>query len=223
VLLLVGAAGLLLVGGGVAALVLSGGGPSTPAARRTRRPVVTVPTPVTTSPGPTTVVPRSSDPNVALAQQYDGVYVGTYTNVTEHTSGMATLELRIDPTAGTLGVNLALTGDLYGAGASAQVHAIQGTIQLGNPTAPVVMQTQNFGKVTGQLSALSIVLTAAEVPDPQVRTFQLSGQLRSDHKGFDATFRVGYRDGRTAQGTASVFCSVSGNRPSQVGTICASA
>ena len=207
----------------MAALALSGGGPSTPAARQTRRPVVTVPTPVTTSPGPTTVVPRSSDPNVALAQQYDGVYVGTYANVTEHTSGMATLELRIDPTAGTLGVNLTLTGDLYGAGASTQVHAIQGTIQLGNPTAPLVMQTQNFGKVTGQLSGLSIVLTAANVPDPQVRTFQLSGQLRSDHKGFDATFMVGYRDGRTAQGTASVFCSVSGNRPSQVGTICASA
>ena len=224
VFLIVGAAGLLLVGGGVAAaLALTGGGSSRPAARRTRRPVLTVPTTVTTSPVPTTAVPRSSNPNVALAQQYDGVYVGTYTNVTEHTSGMATLELRIDPTAATLAVNLTLTGDLYGAGASTQVHAIQGTIQLGNPTAPVVMQTQNFGKVTGQLSGLSIVLTAPNVPDPQVRTFQLSGQLRSDHKGFDATFMIGYRDGHTAQGTASVFCSVSGNRPSQVGTLCAAA
>ncbi len=222
-LLLIGAAGLLLVGGGVAALTLSGGGPSTPAARRTRRPVVTAPTPVTTSPGPTTVVPRSVGPERGArpavrrrlrrdVRQRDRAHVGH-----------GHLELRIDPTAGTLGVNLALTGDLYGAGASTQVHAIQGTIQLGNPTAPVVMQTQNFGKVTGQLSGLSIVLTAAHVPDPQVRTFQLSGQLRSDHKGFDATFMVGYRDGRTAQGTASVFCSVSGNRPSQVGTICASA
>jgi len=223
VLLGVGAAAVLVIGGGAAALALTGGGSSKPAAHRARRPVAAVPTTVTTSPVPTTAVPKSSNPNVALAQQYDGVYVGTYTNVTEHTSGMATLELRIDPNAGTLAVNLNLTGDLYGSEASTQVHSIQGTIQLSNPSAPVLMQTQNFGRVTGQLSGLSIVLTAADVPDPQVHTFQLNGQLRSDHKGFDATFMIGYRDGRTAQGTASVFCAVTGSRPSQVNTICASA
>ena len=213
-----------MIGAAAAALALTGGGSPKPAARRARRPVVTLPTvTTTTSPGPTTVVPRSSNPTVALAQQYDGVYVGTYTNVTEHTSGTASLELRIDPNAGTLAVNLTLTGNLYGAEASTQVHSIQGTIQLGDASAPVVMQTSTFGRVTGQLSGLSIVLTAPDVPDPQVRTFQLNGQLRSDRKGFDATFVIGYRDGKTAQGTASVYCSVAGNRPSQVGTICASA
>jgi hypothetical protein len=223
-LLGLGVAAALAVGGAAAAIALTGGGSPKPAARRARRPVATVPpTTVTTSPGPTTEVPRASDPNVALAQQYDGVYVGTYTNVTEHTSGTASLELRIDPNAGTLAVHLNLTGDLYGAEASTQVHSIQGTIQLSNPSAPVVMQTTNFGRVTGQLSGLSIVLTAPDVPDPQVHTFVLNGQLRSDRKGFDATFMIGYRDGKTAQGTASVFCSVAGNRPSQVGTICASA
>jgi hypothetical protein len=205
-------------------VALTGGGSSKPAAHRARQPVVTVPpTTATTLPGPSTVVPRASDPNVALAQQYDGVYVGTYTNTTEHTSGSASLELRIDPNAATLTVHLTLTGDLYGAEASTQVHSIQGTIQLSNPSAPVVMQTTNFGRVTGQLSGLSIVLTAPDVPDPQVHTFQLNGQLRSDRKGFDATFMIGYRDGKTAQGTASVLCSAAGNRPSQVGTICASA
>ncbi|HEV2309732.1 MAG TPA: hypothetical protein VGU73_04370 [Acidimicrobiia bacterium] len=224
VVLAVGSAALLAIGGAAAALALTGSGSPKPAAHRARRPVTTLPTTTpTTIPGPTTVVPRSSNPNVALAQQYDGVYVGTYTNVTEHTSGAATLELRIDPNAATLAVNLALTGDLYGAEATTQVHSIQGTIQLSNPSAPVVMQTTNFGRVTGQLAGLSIVLTAPDVPNPQVHTFQLNGELRSDHKGFDATFMIGYRDGRTAQGTASVFCSVTGNRPSQVGTLCANA
>ena len=214
----------LLIGGAVAALALTGGGPATRVAHRARPPLVTVPpTTATTSPIPTTAVPAASNPSVALAQQYDGVYIGTYANVTEQTSGMATLELRIDPTAATLGVNLSLTGDLYGAEANTQVHSIQGTIQLSSPSAPVVMQTQSFGRVTGQLSGLSLVLTAPDVPDPQVHTFQLNGQLRADRKGFDANFMIGYRDGKTAQGTASVFCSVAGNRPSQVGTICGSA
>lgn len=213
-----------MIGGAAAALALTGGGSPKPAAHRARRPPPTIPatTPTTTS-GPTTVVPRASNASVALAQQYDGVYLGTYTNVTEHTSGTASLELRIDPNAATLTVTLTLTGDLYGAEANTQVHSIQGTIQLSNPSAPVVMQTTNFGRVTGQLSGLSIVLTAPDVPDPQVHTFQLNGQVRSDRKGFDATFMIGYRDGKTAQGTASVFCSVAGNRPSDVGTICASA
>ena len=218
-------AAALVIGGAAAAVAFTGGGSPKPAAHRARRPVVTIPTTTSTTspPGPTTVVPRASNPTVALAQQYDGLYIGTYTNVTEHTSGTASLELRIDPNAATLTVNLTLTGNLYGAEASTPVHSIQGTIQLSNPSAPVVMQTTNFGRVTGQLSGLSIVLTASDVPDPQVHTFQLNGQLRSDRKGFDATFMIGYRDGKTAQGTASVFCSVTGNRPSQVGTICASA
>jgi hypothetical protein len=43
----------------------------------------------------TTIVPRSSDPVVALAQQYDGLYVGTFTNTTFNTTGNASLEVRV--------------------------------------------------------------------------------------------------------------------------------
>ena len=218
---------VVLGAGAAAALVLSGG--STHPARRTasHSPTsVTSAAPATTAPtGPTTttVIPRSSNPVVALAQQYDGLYVGTYTNTTFHTTGNATLDLRIDPSAGTLHVSLALTGDLFGAGGK-QVRSIDGTIPLGStPNATVTMRTDSFGDVTGQISGLSIVLTAPNVPDPKVQSFQLKGSLRGDLKGFDATFTVGFRNGSTAQGTATVLCSVSGQRPSQVPTLCASA
>ncbi len=56
----------------------------------------------TTQPVATTAVPASPDPVVALAQQYDGRYVGTFTNTTLGTTGRATLDLRIDPATGEL-------------------------------------------------------------------------------------------------------------------------
>jgi hypothetical protein len=217
-----GAAAALAVAGSVAAL--SGG--TSQARRGGRHAPTSTSTASTTAPstGPTTtsVVPRSSNPVVALAQQYDGLYIGTFTNTTYHTSGTATLEARIDPTAGLLHVSLSLTGDLFGGGGK-QVRHVTGTIQLGDPNAPVSMQTDSFGPVTGRLSGFSLVLTADNVPDPKVKTFQLNGSLRGDLKGFDATFTVGFRDGHTAQGVASVLCAVTGQRPSQVPTICASA
>jgi hypothetical protein len=200
-----------------------GGHPARRAARRSSPSTPTVPTTtVTSTPPATSAVPRSSNPGVALAQQYDGLYVGTFTNQTFDTSGTASLELRVDPTAGTLRAALNLSGDLFGGGAK-QVRHIDGTIRLGDPNAPVTFQTDAFGTVTGRLSGLSLMLTAANVPDAKVRTFVLDGSLRSDLKGFDATFRVGFRDGRISEGTASVFCAVTGQRPSAVPTLCASA
>ena len=226
--LVVGVLAAVVAAAGVAgALALSGGSSHPPRRTASRTPSslagAAPTTAASTGPTTTTVIPKSSNPVVALAQQYDGLYVGTYTNTTFKTTGNVTLDLRIDPSAGTLHVTLTLTGDLFGGGGK-QVRSIDGTIQLGSaPNAPVVMHTDSFGNVTGQISGLSIVLTAPNVPDPRVQSFQLRGSLRSDLKGFDATLSVGFRDGTTAQGTASVLCSASGQRPSQVPTLCASA
>ena len=219
------AATAVVVAAIVATVVALGGGSSrhaAPAVRPTHVAASTVPTTVTSTPPATSAIPRSSNPVVALAQQYDGLYVGTFTNTTFNTAGSASLEVRIDPTAGTLHVTLNLSGDLFGGGAKAVRH-IDGTIVLSNPNAPVTMQTDAFGTVTGRLNGTSLTLTAANVPDAKVKTFELDGSLRADMKGFDATFRVGFRDGRIGEGTASVLCSVTGQRPSQVPTLCGSA
>jgi hypothetical protein len=220
-----GIAATAVVGAGIVATVLALGSDShraTPAAHRTHVAASTVPTTVTSAPPATSAVPRSSNPVVVLAQQYDGLYVGTFTNTTFNTTGSASLEVRIDPTAGTLHVTLNLTGDLFGGGAKGVRH-IDGTVILSTPNAPVTMQTDAFGTVTGRLNGTSLMLTAANVPDAHVKTFELDGSLRADLKGFDATFRVGFRDGRIGEGTASVLCSVTGQRPSQVPTLCGSA
>jgi hypothetical protein len=156
---------------------------------------------------------------VALAQQYDGLYLGTFTNTTFNSTGSASLQVRIDPNAGTLRIVLDLTGDLFGGGGK-QVRHVDGLIKLSDPNAPIVFQTPSFGTVTGRLSGLTITFTAPNVPDPKVQTFELDGSLRSDLKGFDATFKVGFRNGQTAQGTASVLCAVTGQRPSDVRTLC---
>lgn len=221
-----GVVALVLIVGGVAFAVASSGGGHRAAPAAKRHPATTtVPTSTTSTtpaaPTTTTVIPRSSNPVVALAQQYDGLYVGSFTNTTFHTTGTATLQLQIDPTAATLNVNVDLTGDLFGGGAKA-VRKITGQIKLGDPTAPVSMQTSNFGPVTGRLGqGVSIILTAPNVPDPKVQSFTLNGQLRQDTRGFDATFTIGFRDGSSAQGTVTVVCASYGQRPSQVRTLCA--
>jgi hypothetical protein len=212
---------IVVVGAVAAAVALSGGGSSHRASRTVRRaaPSSTLPTTLTTAPTSTTLVPRSPDSVVALAQQYDGLYVGTFTNATFNTTGNASLEVRVDPTAGTLRIILQLTGDLFGGGAK-QVRNVDGTIKLSQANAPIVFPTASFGMVTGRLNGLSISFTAPNVPDAKVQTFELDGSLRSDLKGFDATFKVGFRNGQSAQGVASVLCAVTGQRPSQVRTLC---
>ena len=113
----------------------------------------------TTLPVATTAVPKSPDPVVALAQQYDGRYVGTFTNNTFRTTGGVSLELRIDPTKGELSSNTDFDGDLFGGGAK-EVRRISSTVKLGDPNAAITTQTKAFGPVTGRLDEnLQLVLS----------------------------------------------------------------
>jgi hypothetical protein len=221
--LTLGAAGVavVLVAAAVTLLVLTDGSPRTPTAT-THRPVAAASSTTTTSPVTgTTVIPRSSNPIVVLAQQYDGRYAGMFTNTTFHTTGLASLDVRVDPGSSELAVTADLNGDLFGGGARL-VRRIEATVTLGGSNPSVVTRTAAFGLVTAKLgSGLSVVLTAPDVPDPKVKTFELTGTLRSDQRGFDATFAVGFRDGRSAQGTVTVLCAPQGQRPSQVTTLCA--
>ena len=175
-------------------------------------------TEVTTS---TTVVPRSSDPIVALAQQYDGRYVGTFTNTTFSTTGPASLELRIDPIDGDATFDSDFDGDIFGKG-NKSVRRLSGTIKLRDTNAVVEKNTKSFGIVTGRLgNDLSLIFDADNVPDDQVKSFTLTGRLRSDNTGFDATFTVGFRDGTSATGIVTLACDPTGNRTSEVTTVCA--
>ena len=175
----------------------------------------------TTEPVATTAVPASPDPVVALAQQYDGRYVGTFTNTTLRTTGRATLDLRIDPATGKLEADAEFDGDLFG-GDAKKVRSISGTVKLGDPNAPVTTQTDAFGPVTAHLDdALALVLTADDVPGAKVKSFTLTGHLRDDLTGFDATYVVTFEDATTAEGTITVTCDPNGTRGSEVTTICA--
>lgn len=137
----------------MAALVVLTGGSHRATTPTSRHSTPTVASSTSSSTG-TTVIPRSSNPVVALAQQYDGRYVGM-----------------VD-----------LNGDLFGGGAK-QIRRIDATVTLGASTPSVATRTSAFGFVTGKLgSGLSIVLSAPSVPDGRVKTFELTGTLRS--RGF---------------------------------------
>jgi hypothetical protein len=178
-------------------------------------------TTTTSAPVSTTVVPRSSNPVVALAQQYDGYYTGTWSNATSGESGPTTLELRIDPAASTIAVVATFDGDFFGGGAKLP-RTIEATIGIGDPNAPVVTETRAFGEVTGRLDpTLAVVLDAPAVPDTKVKAFTMTGRLRDDQTGFDATYTVTYKDGQTAQGTVTTTCAPDRQRPSEVTTLCA--
>jgi hypothetical protein len=175
----------------------------------------------TTLPVATTAVPKSPDPVVALAQQYDGRYVGTFTNNTFRTTGGVALELRIDPTKGELSSNTDFDGDLFGGGAK-EVRRISSTVKLGDPNAAITTQTKAFGPVTGRLDEnLQLVLSADDVPGAKVKSFTLTGSLREDLTGFDATYTVTFADASTADGTITVSCDPTGARGNEVETICA--
>jgi hypothetical protein len=224
---------IAIVGGAVVAVVVIAGvvllvipqddGDTASTARRstTSSSTSTAPTTSSTLPVATTAVPRAADPVVALAQQYDGRYVGTFTNTTFSTTGPASLELRIDPATNKMAIDADFDGDLFGAGA-ATGRRISSSVALGDPNAAVVTETKAFGPVTGQIDAsLAVVLTAAAVPDDKVKGFTLTGRLRDDRTGFDATYAVTFKDGKTADGTITLSCDPQGARGSEVTTICA--
>ncbi len=175
----------------------------------------------TTEPVATTAVPASDDPVVALAQQYDGRYVGTFTNTTYDTTGPASLELRIDPT-GSMAVDADFDGDLFGDQAK-EVRRISSDVSLGSDAnATITTQTRAFGPVSGRIDeSLALVLTADDVPGAKVKAFVLTGRLRPDNTGFDATYTVTFEDGKTADGTVTVTCDPGGIRGSEVTTVCA--
>ena len=198
--------------------------PATRSASTRRATTSSAPSSTTTSstvPVPTTVVPRSSNPVVALAQQYDGYYEGTWTNQTFNQSGPAVLEIRIDPNANTLRTKASFNGDLFGGGTGAS-RSIDSTINIGDPTAPVTVQTEAFGTVTARLDAsLALLLEAPDVPGAKVRAFSLTGRLNASRNGFDSTYSVTFEDGSSAQGVMNVVCAPNNQRPSDVQTLCA--
>src|SRR5688500_1074616 len=214
-----GAGAVLLIGGVVGAVTLVNK-EDEPTKIAERPGTSTSSSSTSTMPTSTTVVPKSADPVVALAQQYDGYYEGTFTNTTYDTTGKVTLELRIDPHTGTLDITSTADGDVYGTGTE-KLRTIKAQVKLSDPTAPVVTETEAFGEVTARLDADSrLILTALDVPEPKVKTFELIGGLRADLSGFDANFSITFEDGGAADGVISVICAASGQRPSEVPTLC---
>ena len=224
--LVAGAAiGSLATAGAVAGVVMVVTRTEQPTAREAASTtVVTVSTTTTTTvPASTTAVPRSPNPVVALAQQYDGRYEGTWQNSTFGTSGPASLTLRIDPVAQTMTVQADFDGDVFG-GDTKEIRHIEALVPLGDPTSAVSSETKSFGEVTGRLdSNLAVVLDAPDVPGGQVKSFQLTGRLRADRTGFDATYHVEFEDAQSADGVMTVTCSPAGQRTSEVPTICPAA
>lgn len=218
------AGAVLALGALAGAVVLATGGgdeqASTSVTSSTSTSTTTSSTTSTTVPVSTTVVPRSTNPVVALAQQYDGYYEGTFANTTFQTDGTVTLQVRIDPNAGTIDVTTEFNGDVFGNGAK-EIRSIQGAVKLRDPTASVTTQTKSFGKVIGHLDpTLALILNAPDVPGPKVATFELTGRIRADRSGFDASYHVTFEDGKTADGTIVVACATRGQRPSEVQTLC---
>ena len=210
-------------------VLVSGGGDSgtnRPAASGHRSTTSTTTAPTTSSTtavtttapaAPTTVIPKSSNPIVALAQQYDGVYSGRFQNRTANSDGTAQLTLRVDPGTGKMTVEVAFDGDLFGSG-NAAPRTIDATINLGDPASSTTTQTAAFGPVTGKLDGTSVVLDAPAVPGGSANTFRLRGNLVT--RGFDSTYTAGFPDGHNTQGTVGVRCAPTGQRPSQVTTVC---
>ena len=87
------------------------------------------------------------------------------------------------------------------------------------------VQTAAFGPVSGHIDLVTqaLILEAPDVPDAAVQSFALTAKVNTVDRGFDATFTVTFADRHTAAGTVTLRCPAdgSGQRPSEVRTLCA--
>ncbi len=137
-------------------------------------------------------MPRSDDPLVAAIQPYDGRYTGTWESARNGASGTVSMDLRVDPVTKTIQVDGDFDGDLFG-NQTARVRHIGAAIPLSLATAAPTA-TEGFGEVSGHLDPpYGVVLEASDVPDEDVDTFTLAGQIRPDGTGLDVTFTAPMR------------------------------
>jgi hypothetical protein len=165
--------------------------PATSAAAATPAPT-TAPTAA-----PSTARPATPPPGPAFE---DATFTGPWTNTTFGSTGTATMAVKIDRTAFTLGLTLSVTGNVFGAPPPAPETF---TLPITAAGATFSGKSKTFGDVTAALKADGTVTFKGEnIPGGRVKTIDGTGTWTT--QAINLTYNVALSDGSTAKGTVAL-------------------
>ena len=148
-----------------------------------------------------TAAPSTARPSTAapLPAFEDATFTGPWTNTTFGSTGTATMAVKYDKTANTLGLTITLTGNVFGAPAprpetfTLPVTAAGATFSGKSPT---------FGDVTASLKIDGTMTFKAEnIPGGRVKTMDGSGTWTTS--AINLNYNVALSDGSNAKGTVA--------------------
>ena len=146
---------------------------------------------------PSTARPATTAPLPAFE---DATFTGPWTNTTFGSTGTATMAVKMDRTALTLGITLSITGNVFGAPAPAPE-----TFSLPITAAGATFsgKSKTFGDVTGALKIDGTVTFKGEnIPGGRVKTIDGTGTWTTS--AINLTYNVALTDGSTAKGTVAL-------------------
>ncbi|HEU5287032.1 MAG TPA: hypothetical protein VFV20_01390 [Candidatus Limnocylindria bacterium] len=130
----------------------------------------------------------------------DATFTGTWTNQTFGSTGGATMAVKVDRAALTLGVTLTLTGNVFGTAAPAPETF---TLPINAAGATYTGKSKTFGDVTATLKADGTFTFRGEnVPSNRVKGIDGSGTWTTS--GINFTYNVALSDGSAAKGVVSL-------------------
>jgi hypothetical protein len=156
-------------------------------------------TAATTAPtaAPSTARPPTAAPGPAFE---DATFTGPWTNTTFGSTGTATMAVKVDRTAFTLGLTITLTGNVFGSPSPAPETF---SLPISAAGATFSGKSKTFGDVTAALKADGTVTFKGEnVPGGRVKTIDGTGTWTT--QAINLTYNVALSDGSTAKGTVAL-------------------
>lgn len=164
--------------------------------------------PVTQAPAPTTAPTEgttspTADPFLFVAK-FEGTYSGTWKNTTFGSTGPASIELKLDRAAATMGLKITLGGNVFGNTAPAP-EELAAAIKLGDGLS---FTSTTFGETTVSIDLAGgvpkVTVSSPDVPSPRIESFTATASI-ADPNSIDFAYDVTFRDGTAAaHGTAKL-------------------
>jgi hypothetical protein len=146
---------------------------------------------------PSTARPATTAPGPAFE---DATFTGPWTNTTFGSTGTATMAVKVDRTAFTLGLTITLTGNVFGSPAPAPETF---SLPITASGATFSGKSKTFGDVTASLKTDGTITFKGEnVPGGRVKTIDGAGTWTT--QAINLTYNVALSDGSTAKGTVAL-------------------
>ncbi len=190
-----------LVPGLVALLITASCGSSPASTTATSQPPTAQATTAAPTVAPTAAATTARPATIAPIPAFeDGTFSGTWTNQTFGSTGGATMAVKVDRAALTLGITLTLTGNVFGAPAPAPETF---SLPISAAGATYTGKSKTFGDITATLKTDgTFTFKGANIPSNRVKSIDGSGTWTK--AAIDLNYNVSLSDGSAAKGVVSL-------------------